>query len=70
MGLLFLFGWVVFTTFPLFQAFAQIVWASSGTVSNKHSKTETKTLRNVDYNTTNVIYLLECSIQKEPSNTD
>ena len=30
MGLLLLFGWVVFTTFPLFQAFTQIVWASSG----------------------------------------
>ena len=29
MGLLLLFGWVVFTTFPLFQAFAQTVWASS-----------------------------------------
>ena len=30
LGLLLLFGWVVFTTLPLFQAFAQIVWASSG----------------------------------------
>ena len=30
MALLLLFGWVVFTTFPLFQAFAQTVWASSG----------------------------------------
>ena len=27
-----------------------------GTISNKHSKTETKTLHNVDCNTTNVIY--------------
>ena len=35
-----------------------------GTISNKHSKTETKTLRNVDCNTTNVIYSLECSIRK------
>ena len=30
MGMLLLFGWVVFTTLPLFQAFTQIVWASSG----------------------------------------
>ena len=29
-GLLLLFRWVVFMTFPLFQAIAQIVWASSG----------------------------------------
>ena len=35
-----------------------------GTISNKHSKTETKTLHNVDCDTTNVIYLLECSICK------
>ena len=26
-GLLLLFRWVVFMTFPLFQAIAQIVWA-------------------------------------------